>query len=68
MLLDALNVDSPNVQYTDDHITSSYVYDTTELECSEDGKFTVRPREQSVQFQTARKVPKVGYALANMCL
>jgi myo-inositol-1-phosphate synthase len=60
MLIDNFHVDSPNVRYTDDHITSSYVYDTTELECGTDGKFTVRPQEQSVEFQTARQVPKVG--------
>jgi hypothetical protein len=62
MLVDSFHVDSTDVIYTDENITSSYSYDTTELECSDDGKFTVRPQQQSVQFQTDRRVPKVGCA------
>lgn len=62
MLVDRFVVDSPSVSYSDESITSSYKYDTTELEVGGDGQVTVRPREESIEFRTARKVPKVGYA------
>jgi hypothetical protein len=61
MLVDTFKVDSPNVRYTDDSITSSYDYDTTELGYNDDGSVTVRPVSQSIEFKTNRKVPKVGY-------
>lgn len=60
MLIDTFTVESPNVEYTEEHIVSSYQYDTNELECGSDGKFTIRPQVQNVQFKTDRKVPKVG--------
>jgi myo-inositol-1-phosphate synthase len=52
-------VDSPNVQYTDDHIVSEYVYRRTFVHQSE-GKVTVQPREDIFVIQTGRKVPKTG--------
>jgi hypothetical protein len=36
----------PNVQYTDEHIKSTYQYQNNELERDEAGKFTVRPQSQ----------------------
>ena len=62
MLVDSFRVDSPNVQYTGDHITSTYAYDTTEVGHDKDGTFVVKPVEQQIQFQTQRKVGKVGCA------
>jgi hypothetical protein len=62
MLIDTFTVDSPSVSYEEEHITSSYEYDTSDLVCGVDGKYTVRPKTQNVQFQTTRRVPKVGYA------
>lgn len=68
MLLDSFTVESPNVTYTEEHITSSYEYDTTELERGPRGDFTVRPVSQRVEFQTERRVPKVGCAAARTLL
>ena len=68
MLLDSFTVDSPNVTYTEQHITSQYQYDTTELECGPRGEFTVRPVSQQVEFQTERRVPKVGCGTASYLL
>jgi hypothetical protein len=65
MLLQTFSVDSPNVTYTEDSITSSYEYDTTEVECGPGLNFTIRPVSHKVEFQTARRVPKVGYAPCN---
>jgi hypothetical protein len=62
MLLQSFTVDSPNVTYSDDCVTSSYEYDTTELECGPGLNFTVRPVSHKIEFQTSRRVPKVGYA------
>lgn len=60
MLVDSFTVDSPDVVYHADHITSSYVYDTTSVGYNSDGSVTVRPKSERVEFQTCRKVPKVG--------
>ncbi|KAG5182714.1 inositol-3-phosphate synthase [Tribonema minus] len=51
-------VDSPNVVYTDDEITSTYSYQTTLVEGTK-----VMPRSQTLTFKTARKVPKTGMML-----
>lgn len=62
MLIDTFTVDSPSVSYSEEHITSSYEYDTNDLDCGVDGKYTVHPKAQNVQFQTTRRLPKLGYA------
>lgn len=66
MLLQTFSVDSPNVTYTEDSITSSYEYDTTEVECGPALNFTIRPVSHKVEFQTARRVPKVGMLLVGL--
>lgn len=67
MLVDNFRVDSPNVEYTEEKIESSYEYQTTEMfhEKNADGKYewVARPRSATYQFATNRKVPKLGYAL-----
>ena len=67
MLVDSFRVDSPNVEYTEEKIESSYEYQTTEMfhEKNADGKYewVARPRSATYQFATNRKVPKLGYAL-----
>lgn len=55
-------VRSPNVDYTDEHITSRYTYDTTEI-VQEDGKTFAVPRQEIYQFRTDRRRPKVGLML-----
>lgn len=66
MLVDSFHVDAPNVRYTDSHITTDYQYQTTELERGADGKFTVRPVSQTVEFQVERKIGKVGMMLVGL--
>ncbi|ETI28946.1 hypothetical protein G647_01398 [Cladophialophora carrionii CBS 160.54] len=56
-------VNSPNVVYTDDHIKSKYVYRTTAVTKTADGKLTATPKETTYDFQVDRKVPKVGMML-----
>lgn len=56
-------VSSPNVTYTNDHIKSKYVYRTTEVTKSAEGKYTAAPKETVYDFQVDRKVPKVGMML-----
>lgn len=59
--MDSFKVDSPDVVYDDKYITSSYVYDTTDVGYNGDGSVTVRPKSERVEFRTCRTVPKVGY-------
>ncbi|KAL1960558.1 hypothetical protein VTO42DRAFT_7137 [Malbranchea cinnamomea] len=60
---DLFTVDSPNVVYTDDAIKSRYVYRTTAVTRSENGKFVATPKETVYDFKVERKVPKVGVML-----
>jgi myo-inositol-1-phosphate synthase len=55
-------VDSPNVKYSDDFITSEYVYQRT-LVRKINGKVTVQPCDEKFIIQTSRKVPKLGVML-----
>lgn len=55
---DSFAVDSPNVEYTDDHIVSQYDYQTTEVNGSK-----VVPKTERLTFRTARRVPKTGVML-----
>lgn len=60
MLLDHFIVDSPNVKYTEDLISSSYVYQKNEIERSADGKWALKPTSINYEFKTHRRVPKLG--------
>ena len=60
MLVDAFTVQSPNVVYTDDTITTTYDYQSTELRQDAQGKWIVEPTSTQYQFQVDRKVPKLG--------
>ncbi len=62
MLVNEFTVDSPNVQYSEEHITSRYEYQTTKLS-QEGGKWVVKPASQTFEFRTQRKVPKLGVML-----
>ncbi|KAI8078082.1 uncharacterized protein B0P05DRAFT_123061 [Gilbertella persicaria] len=53
-------VNSPNVQYTDEHITSKYVYQNTLVTRQSDGSLIAEPTETIYEFKTERVVPKVG--------
>lgn len=60
MLVEQFKVESPNVQYEEDSITSTYSYQHTEVERTEDGKWKVAPRTTEYTFKTDTRVPKLG--------
>ena len=68
MLVDTFTVDSPDVVYSDTHITTSYEYKTNDLERGPDGSFTVRPVSHKYQFSVERTLPKVGCVAIRPCL
>lgn len=55
-------VNAPNVTYTDDTITSDYVYHTSSAKI-EDGKVIITPQDEKYTFKTDRRIPKVGMML-----
>ena len=60
-------VDSPNVVYTDDHITSKYIYHSTAVQSKSDGTFVAKPIEKQYIFQTERKAPeKLGLMIVGL--
>jgi len=65
MLVDSFRVDSPHVEYTEEAITSTYEYQTTEFvhEQKSNGQYewVARPKSVPYQFCTQRKVPTLGY-------
>ena len=60
MLLDSFRVESPNVAYTEESITSSYEYQKNEIERATDGKWVLKPINVHYEFKTNRRVPKLG--------
>lgn len=56
-------VDSPNVVYTDTHISSKYIYHTTAVSKNIDGKYVATPKETIYDFKVERKIGKVGLML-----
>ena len=60
MLLDNFRVESPDVEYGTDSITSTYNYQSTDLQ--QDGaSWVARPTNTQYKFKTDTKVPKLGY-------
>jgi myo-inositol-1-phosphate synthase len=60
-----LLVESPHVAYTDEHITSQYVYQSTVAE--RQGKsVVVKPTSTEFTFRTERAVPKTGVMLVGL--
>ncbi|KAI8997848.1 hypothetical protein BDB01DRAFT_840934 [Pilobolus umbonatus] len=55
-----LKVNSPNVQYTNEHILSKYAYQSTLVSKQTDGSMTVNPVETVYEFKTERNVPRTG--------
>ena len=60
---DLFTVDSPNVQYTDDHIKSKYVYRQTAIKKSANGSYVASPKETVYDFKVDRRVGRVGLML-----
>ncbi len=50
-----LEVQSPNVHYTEECIESQYSYETTKVQC-EHGKYIATPEKTNYTFRTQRKV------------
>ncbi|KAF9437221.1 Myo-inositol-1-phosphate synthase [Entomortierella beljakovae] len=56
----AFKVNSKNVQYTDSHIISEYVYENASVTKGVDGAYSVNPISVKYNFKTETKVPRVG--------
>jgi len=62
----SIKVNSPNVQYNDDSIVSSYEYQSTDVSVDAAGEATIAPVTHSIKLKTARKVPRVGVMLVGL--
>lgn len=62
---DTFHVESDKVRYSADHIHAEYEYQSTSVE-SKDGKIKVTPTTDCFEFQTDRKVPKLGIMLVGL--
>jgi len=58
-------VQSDKVKYTAEHILAEYEYQTTTVE-AQGGKIKVTPKVDAFEFQTDRKVPKLGIMLVGL--
>ena len=71
MLINNFKVDSPNVDYQEGHIVSSYSYASTDIKQDENsGAFLVSPKETRWTLRTNTTVPKLvsaGFLLARPC-
>jgi myo-inositol-1-phosphate synthase len=61
----SFRVNSPKVQYTNDHIVSDYTYKSTKTSF-ENGELVVEPVETNYTFKTERKVPKLGVMIVGL--
>lgn len=57
-----VHINSPNVKYTEKHILSQYLYQTTSVH-RDGNKVTVTPRTTEMTFRTERRVPRMGVML-----
>lgn len=60
---DLFAVHSPDVQYTNDAIKSTYVYRTTQVAQTPSGVLRAEPVEKVYNFSVDRKIPRVGLML-----
>ena len=60
MLIDNYRIASPNVKETDDTVTASYHYESTDVEQAKDGSWVVTPTSTHYEFKTHKKLPKLG--------
>lgn len=58
-------VNSPNVAYGKEHITSTYQYDSTDVQVK-GGDVVVTPKQTEFKLRTDRRVPKVGIMLVGL--
>uniref|UniRef100_A0AAX7TKT0 inositol-3-phosphate synthase n=1 Tax=Astatotilapia calliptera TaxID=8154 RepID=A0AAX7TKT0_ASTCA len=57
-----VQVNSPNVKYTDSHIEAQYSYQTSSVH-RDGNKVTVTPRTTEMTIRTERRVPRLGVML-----
>eukprot|EP00755_Sulcionema_specki_P016569 Sspe_Gene.62363::Locus_34971_Transcript_1_1_Confidence_1.000_Length_329::g.62363::m.62363/K01858/INO1, ISYNA1; myo-inositol-1-phosphate synthase len=60
-----IEVNSPNVSYEKDYITTRYRYETTAVEQDGD-RVRVTPTEKEYVLRTQRRVPKTGLMLVGL--
>ena len=63
--MSSLKVQGPNTKLTDTHILSSYEYKNSLVEKDGD-TYIVKPQTTLYEFQTERKVPKLGIMLVGL--
>jgi len=62
-----IRVNSPNVEYNEDNITSKYLYrGNPKLTVNEDGSLTVEPRDIEYSFRTMTQVPRTGLMIVGL--
>ncbi|GMH34510.1 hypothetical protein BSKO_02344 [Bryopsis sp. KO-2023] len=66
MFIDKYEVKAPNVKYSEEHITSSFNYQSTAISPGQNGSWTVTPTNSTFEFKTDRKVPRVGVMLVGL--
>ena len=54
--MESIEVKSGNVQYTEKHIESKYVYNTSDVSRDANGRYIVVPRETQYRIRTERQV------------
>ncbi len=69
MLIDNYKVASPNVTETEEAVTASYNYESTDIEQAKDGSWVVTPTHTQYEFKTHKQLPKLGwvFVLAFWC-
>lgn len=69
MLIDNYKIASPNVSDTEEAVTATYNYESTDVEQAKDGSWVVTPTSTQYEFKTRKQLPKLGYAqLSDRCL
>ena len=59
-------VNSPNVVYNDENITSKYTYNTEVVSKNEEGQFVITPKNEQYHFKTEINVPKLGMMIVGL--
>lgn len=60
--VESVQVESPNLTYTDDALLAKYTFHSAQVK-KEGDKYKVKPVEQPFELKTLRKVPKTGLML-----
>lgn len=63
MLIDNYKIASPNVSDTEEAVTATYNYESTDVEQAKDGSWVVTPTSTQYEFKTRKQLPKLGVML-----